>query len=1234
MKILSLRFENLNALKGHWFIDFSQAPFDQDALFAITGPTGAGKTTILDAICLALYHQTPRQKISKSQNQIMTRHTASCLAEVTFEVKGQGYRAFWSQRRAKNDSQGNLVDAKAELATIDGQILAEKPTQVKAQVEALTGLDFARFTKSMMLSQGQFAAFLNASANERAELLEELTGTEIYGQISIQVFNQYKSCDSELKQLEQQKQSLSLLSPEALREVEQAIVHAVEKEQALVKQIDTLTGQKQWLQQQRELTDKLATEKQHLATVEQGFEAQQADFAKLDSAQPALKIKPEYEQLVELKKQVIAQQTQLDEQSQQQAQKQAQFVALEKEYAGFNQQSEQALKAIDEQEQRIIDQVIPLDHKINQLTEQQATSAKALDELTKKLASENSVLTQSQTALNQANVAIKHQDDFVCEHPYINDLKSQLPVWQATCLQLRQLHTQQENLSAQQNTLQHTLQNEREKLNQLALQVKAQEQTKTQADHQLQQAQADIQQLLNSQSVNSVEQFYQQLAVKQEHSTQLALAKPLISSYTKICQQKTELEQAKANLAHQHQNLTQQRNQCREQYKQIQRQVKDARLIVEQQQAIQALSDYRDQLQPEQACPLCGSTTHPAIEQYRNLITSSHQELLAQAEQALKAVEQQGSQFSQQIAVLEEQLTQNEQRLSGIVQDIEQMTAQWQAIATQLQITLSLSDTMQQPEILQALDMQVQAWQAAASQLKALESVCRQAIEQLHQQESQFTKLQNEQSLAEQRIQSIEQQGVEIKSSVADINEQLSENYRQINQSLAALGFNPFDKRLESLADFEQLLARTHQLVEQFNAIESSAQEARQQRQHIEQAIALSEQQIKQLSAQEQQIVQSNQAEEQQLIKLRQTRFEMIGNSSVADKRHEFAEQKQSFKQAGDKLAQQLKQLSQALSSSEGQINAQKAQLGQLSDKCIALNDNWQSTIAASNFADEQAFLQALLPEEHIERLEKARKTALENMASAQDRVNLLTQQLTELIEKALTDQTIEQVQVQLTEQQLLLKTLQVSLGQHQQQLAQHQQELQKQTALIDKIAQQQQVVDDLAKLNTLIGSADGAKYRRFAQSLTLEHLVYLANLRLSALDGRYQLQRKQTDGLALEVIDTWQADSVRDTSTLSGGESFLVSLALALALSDLVSNKTSIDSLFLDEGFGTLDNETLEMALNALDSLNASGKMVGIISHVDALKERINVQIKVKKGSGLGISELSEEFKFTATPR
>ncbi|SUB72986.1 Nuclease sbcCD subunit C [Pluralibacter gergoviae] len=141
---------------------------------------------------------------------------------------------------------------------------------------------------------------------------------------------------------------------------------------------------------------------------------------------------------------------------------------------------------------------------------------------------------------------------------------------------------------------------------------------------------------------------------------------------------------------------------------------------------------------------------------------------------------------------------------------------------------------------------------------------------------------------------------------------------------------------------------------------------------------------------------------------------------------------------------------------------------------------------------------------------------------------------------------------------------------------------------------------------------------------------MWLANEQLSRLHGRYLLQRKASEALELEVVDTWQADAVRDTRTLSGGESFLVSLALALALSDLVSHRTRIDSLFLDEGFGTLDSETLDTALDALDALNASGKIIGVISHVEAMKERIPVQIRVRKINGLGYSRLDKGFAVT----
>ena len=189
MKILTLRLKNLNSLKGEWRIDFTRLPFTDNCLFAITGPTGAGKSTLLDAICLALYHQTPRlDKISATDNDIMTRHTADCLAEVEFEVKGAVYRAFWSQRRSRDKIDGALQAPKVELATVDGTILSTQTKEKLERIAEITGLDFPRFTKSMLLAQGGFAAFLNASANERAELLEELTGTEIYGEISRKVF--------------------------------------------------------------------------------------------------------------------------------------------------------------------------------------------------------------------------------------------------------------------------------------------------------------------------------------------------------------------------------------------------------------------------------------------------------------------------------------------------------------------------------------------------------------------------------------------------------------------------------------------------------------------------------------------------------------------------------------------------------------------------------------------------------------------------------------------------------------------------------------------------------------------------------------------------------------------------------------------------------------------------------------------------------------------------------------
>jgi len=181
MKILELRFKNLNSLYGEWHIDFTDPEYLSHGIFAITGPTGAGKSTILDALCLALYGTTPRLgKITAAGNEIMSRQTGECYAEVVFRAQSGTYRSRWSQHRSRKKADGKLADTRHEIAEAEtGLILAEKKRETAEAVEEKTGMTYDRFTRSILLAQGGFDTFLKADAGDRAPILEQITGTEI-----------------------------------------------------------------------------------------------------------------------------------------------------------------------------------------------------------------------------------------------------------------------------------------------------------------------------------------------------------------------------------------------------------------------------------------------------------------------------------------------------------------------------------------------------------------------------------------------------------------------------------------------------------------------------------------------------------------------------------------------------------------------------------------------------------------------------------------------------------------------------------------------------------------------------------------------------------------------------------------------------------------------------------------------------------------------------------------------
>lgn len=371
----------------------------------------------------------------------------------------------------------------------------------------------------------------------------------------------------------------------------------------------------------------------------------------------------------------------------------------------------------------------------------------------------------------------------------------------------------------------------------------------------------------------------------------------------------------------------------------------------------------------------------------------------------------------------------------------------------------------------------------------------------------------------------------------------------------------------------------------------------------------------------------------QQLELDSKTRFELFADKDVAEQRA-ISEKELIDTQDKQKQVQTDAHIAaQELTKLSGQLDELTTQLASVNTEQTQEQEKWQQQLSESPFTEESEFKTALLDEDKRETLINLKQTLQTEFDGAKAVQVEAKKQLDSVKKqdesKLLSESNLLEVTEQLEKLETDILALTESIANAKFKLTENDKKQQNQALLIEQIAQSQIEYDDMAYLHSLIGSQKGAKFNKFAQGLTLYYLVYLANKQLDRLHGRYLLQRKQTEALELQVIDTWQGDTVRDTKTLSGGESFLVSLALALALSDLVSHKTSIDSLFLDEGFGTLDSETLDIALNALDSLNASGKMIGVISHIEAMKERIPVQILVKKMNGLGVSKLEDKYKF-----
>lgn len=831
MKIVELRFKNLNSLYGEWLIDFTDTDYEQNGIFALTGPTGAGKSTILDAICLALYGATPRLgRITASANDIMSRQTGECFAEVVFTSQAGQFRCRWDQRRARKAATGNLQSQEHQIADAHtGKLIESRVSRVVGVIEEKTGMDFERFTRSVLLAQGSFDTFLKADAEEKSKLLEQITGTEIYTNISKRVHERLRYEQEISKQLMAEIAGIGLLDTDDEQRIEQELAQKAVEHKTVSAELNEVNNAIAWLgvvQGLEQEIKNLQVQLAHLQTKQQAFEPKRLQLA---LANQAAALDGSYAQLSALKKQQLNEQTELNSAQEQLPQLQKQ---VEQQAAQYKTATQQAIDA-----KQCLQKARPLLHQVRAIDQQLPKPYKLLQHLP------------------LLSVAV-----------------------------------------------------ERERL---------------------------------------------------EHWLQGRLLR--------------EYEQEKETLWREKVLLTK----------------------------IASLEDERALLQADMPCPLCGAIEHPY------------------AEAQLPTVEA----VDQKMAVID-----------NIIKQVE---------------------------------------------------IC-------------------------------------------------TENIKK--------------------AELSELVAKRRTLY--------GDQDPEQQEQGLMQAL-------------------------------------------------EKAEQAETQSRATYTALQQRYVATQA------KLETLEQRLNQRQNELSALQQQVNVAIQQAGFTDESAFLAARLAPAQRENL-AAQAQAVDNellslTSRLQDRQSMLQAEQ----EKQLTTATTEQLLPQQKAGSLQQQQLQESLVQLRYQLQKNNEaKVQIQSKQL-AIEAQQKEGQKWEQLHALIGSADGKKYRNFAQGLTFELMVQQANQQLEKMTDRYLLVHDATQPLYLDVIDNYQAGERRSTKNLSGGESFIVSLSLALGLSKMASQKVRVDSLFLDEGFGTLDEDALDTALGTLASLQQEGKLIGVISHVPALKERIATQVRVTTGQG-----------------
>ncbi|NDV81400.1 AAA family ATPase [Bacteroides sp. 51] len=973
MKILSIRLKNLASIEGYFDIDFTTEPLASAGIFAISGPTGAGKSTILDALCLALYDKTPRftasneslylQDVGDSQiNQsdvknVLRRGAGEGFAEVVFlGVDGHRYQSRWTVRRARGKSTGSLQAQAMQVVDLEtDKELQGTKTEILNQLVILVGLTYEQFTRTVLLAQNDFATFLKSRESAKAELLEKLTGTEIYSQISRTVFARSKQAMEEYNQLKNSINLIELLPEEEVEQLQKDKLQQSEERAVAVKLLASLNEKLKVitsLKAQQQLLENKRKEEFTAAGQLKNSQSEHAERAEklavfkqqCEALQPELRKARELDTLIQGVR--------------------ANYVQAEQRFQASQKKKEEAIRLLESQEKT-------LSKELQKLNVSHTDTFASLSHEAK---------------LEQATLLLSEHEHKLTIAQKANDER----VVQLNAFGIRSLGEEQGRLLEEQKRLQAARQFTADWIKQC----------------------------------KEVERIAQELAERSKSKDQTE--KELI----------VLKEQLKAK---------------NEQVQSLQRLYDNARVAMSQD--VEAI---RHNLNPGEACPVCGATEHP--------------------------------------------YTLGETVVDSIYHNIEK---EYKAVA------------------------------------------------------DDYQQLNNRSIAAEQNSRLLIEQctllSIQLETLQKDIKQKTPERPEERTVAYFDLQLEHLQQQLNELAG---KLKSYQQLYEEWQWHDNEIKKLRRQTDALREAISSCRLILQQVASGKEQVAsaETNTAEEQSRFAKVRDELECLRKERSALLKGKTADDAESAIQRHEK------ELNELLEVARRQLDQQTARISGLQGEIKQL----------ASVVDD-----LIREQQQIESPEK-----LPEMIAARQEANQEIERKLSLLEARLLQQ--EQNRIKLKDIEKELKSKQATAGQWE-------------------------------KLNKLVGSADGTKFKIIAQSYTLNLLLMHANKHLSYLSKRYKLQQVP-DTLALQVIDCDMCNEIRTVNSLSGGESFLVSLALALGLSSLSSNNLRVESLFIDEGFGSLDAESLRTAMEALEQLQIQGRKIGVISHVQEMSERISVQIQVNK--------------------